>query len=228
MSYTFTLTGTESTLNAFINPPIVLDEDEQYAIALINFESFNSIPNIDETNNKFYLAADMQHPIEIPTGSYEIENINEYLQVQLQKKGIVLSIIGDNTTLKTRIKCSELVDLSPKDSIAKLLGFERRRLKSLEETSDRPADIFKVNAICIECNLVSGSYLNDQQVHMIHQLFPNVPPGFKIVENPSNLIYLPINTRVINHISLQIVDQDGELVNFREERVTIRLHLKKL
>lgn len=228
MSYTFTLTGRESTLDAYIQPPIVLEEEEEYAIALINFESFNSIPNIDHTNNKFYLANDLKHPIEIPTGSYEIEDINNYLHQQLQKRGISLSIFGDNNTLKTRVKCDHLVDFTPKDSIAKILGFENKPLSSLESTSENPADIFKVNAICIECNLVSGSYLNNHEVHIIHQLFPNVPPGVKIVENPTNLIYLPVTTRVIDYISIQIVDQDGDLVNFRQERVTVRLHLKKL
>lgn len=235
MSYTFTLTDTKPILNAFIHPPIILNENDEYAIALLNFESFNSIPNIDTSNNKFYLASNPKTPVvEIPEGSYEIEDINDYLQEELQKKGIPLSIVGHNSTLKTRIKCGELVDFSPTDSIAKLLGFENKRLTSLEETSDHPADIFKINAICIQCNLVSGAYVNDieaqeaREGHIIHQLFPNVPPGFKIVENPTNLIYLPITTRIIDYIALQIVDQDGNLVNFRGERVTVRLHLKKL
>lgn len=228
MSYTFTLSGRESTLSAYIQPPIVLKEEDECAIALINFESFNSIPNIDESNNKFYIAGDLEHPIEIPTGAYEIDAIDSYLQRELQKKGISISIFGDNNTLKTRVKCSTLVDFTPTDSLAKVLGFENKPLTSLESTSEHPADILKVNAICITCNLVSGSYLNNREVHIIHQLFPNVPPGAKIVENPSNLIYLPITTRVIDYISLQIVDQDGDLVNFRKERITVRLHLKKL
>lgn len=228
MSYTFTLTGRESLLDAYIHPPIVLKEEEEYVIALINFESFNSIPNIDESNNKFYLANDLKHPIEVPIGSYEIDDISNYLQQQLQKKGVSLSIFGDNNTLKTRIKCDHLIDFTPIDSLASVLGFENKPLKSYEATSENPADILKVNAICITCNLVSGSYLNNREVHIIHQLFPNVPPGAKIVENPTNLIYLPVTTRVIDYISLQIVDQDGNLVNFRKERITVRLHLKKL
>lgn len=235
MSYTFTLTDTKSVLHAYINPPIILNENDEYAIALLNFESFNSIPNVDDSNNKFYLVGEGKDPIvTIPEGSYEIDDIYAYLQTELSKKRVDLSIIGYNTTLKTRVKCSRLVDFSPKDSIGKLLGFENRRLTALEETSDKPADIFKVNAICVTCNLVSGAYVNGpddrtaRDGHIIHQLFPNVPPGVKIVENPSNLIYLPINTHIIDYIALHIVDQDGNPINFRGERVTVRLHLKQV
>lgn len=220
---------------ASINPPILLDDSDEYAIALLNFETYNTIPNIDHTNNKFYLANDPQHAVtEIPEGCYEIDDINDYLQGHLQRIGVSLSIRGDNTTLKTRIKSSELVDFSPMDSIARILGFKNRRLTTLEETSDHPADIFKVNTISIVCNLVSGSYVSENESekaregHIIHQLFPNVPPGFKIVENPTNLIYLPINSRIIDYIALHILDQDGNLVNFRGERITVRLHLKKV
>lgn len=220
---------------AFINPPIILADSDEFAIALLNFETYNSIPNIDDTNNKFYLANDPQHAAsEIPEGCYEIDDINEYLQNHLKHKGVSVSIRADNTTLKTRIKSSELVDFTPEDSIAKILGFENRRLTTLEATSDNPADIFKVNTISVVCNLVSGSYVSDSECekaregHIIHQLFPNVPPGFKIVENPTNLIYLPINSRIIDYIALHILDQDGNLVNFRGERVTVRLHLKKI
>ena len=55
-----------------------------------------------------------------------------------------------------------------------------------------------------------------------------VEPGYKINEVPSDVIYLPINTRIINNISVNIIDQDGKLINFRGETITIRLHLKKI
>lgn len=233
MSYTFTLTAKDSTLQAYITPPIILNENDEYVIALLNFESFNSIPNVDDSNNKLYIVGEDKPVVEIPEGSYEIDDINQYLQTELKKHNITISIIGYNTTLKTHVKCDKLIDFTPKDSIAKILGFKNRPLTERSEMSDVVPDIFKVNSICITCNLVSGSYISGigereaRDGHIIHQLFPNVPPGAKIVEHPSNLIYLPINTRIIDFIILHIVDQNGEPINFRGERVTVRLHLKK-
>ncbi|KAJ8939874.1 hypothetical protein NQ318_023214 [Aromia moschata] len=46
-----------------------------------------------------------------------------------------------------------------------------------------------------------------------------VPPGFRIVETPP--MYLPINTQYID----EIIDQDGNLINFREELVTDHVYV---
>ena len=57
------------------------------------------------------------------------------------------------------------------------------------------------------------------------QFFPAVSPGFKIIEIPTQVIYLPLTTKTINNIQIRIVDQDGTLVNFRGEVINMRLHI---
>ena len=52
--------------------------------------------------------------------------------------------------------------------------------------------------------------------------------GYKITEAPTNVIYLPVNIRSINTIILKVTDQEGNLINFRGKKITIRLHLKPL
>lgn len=52
-SLTLTLTGNSSHLKADYFPPIDLSQGE-YVCGLIDFQTFNSIPNIDEINNKFH------------------------------------------------------------------------------------------------------------------------------------------------------------------------------
>lgn len=71
-SLTITLNGNKSELNSDFFPPIELNNGE-YVIGLINFETFHSIPNVDETNNKFYYYIDNKlRTFTIPIGSYEI------------------------------------------------------------------------------------------------------------------------------------------------------------
>ena len=70
--------------------------------------------------------------------------------------------------------------------------------------------------------------MNGEKVHTIHEFFPAVPPGFKIIEIPSQVIYLPIAVKSINNIQIRILDQDSNLVNFRREIITIRLHIKSI
>lgn len=107
------------------------------------------------------------------------------------------------------------------------MGFTPRILSANKRhKSDLPVAILKVNALRVECNITAGAYINERKVHTIHEFFPTVPPGYKIIEVPVHVIYLPITSRTIDCIRLQIVDQDGDLVNFRGEVITIRLHIK--
>ena len=100
--------------------------------------------------------------------------------------------------------------------------------KNERHISEHPVDILKVNAIKVDCNLTTGSYNNGDLGHTIHEFFPAVGAGYKIIESPQNIIYLPIiKTPEINRIIVSLVDQDGDLINFREEVITVRLHLKE-
>jgi hypothetical protein len=243
MSVTFTLTGTSSILSSKYYPPLVLDNTE-YALGLINLETFNSIANVTNSNNKFYFTLINQTKgfIEIPEGSYEIDELNAFLSQELIRyvkneslktnhymQQPTLLIEGNNNTLKCEIKCSLDIDFTKKDTIGSLLGFSSNTLRANKKhISDNPCKIFKVNALCVECNIVSGAYRNGKEVHVIHEFFPCVPPGYKIIETPSSVIYLPVNTKQIDEITIKITDQDGNIVNFRGEVLTVRLHLRKV
>lgn len=227
MSFTIALTARGGKLHADFNPPIYLDTDSEYVIGLTNFETFNAIPNIDETNNKLYYGTGNDY-IEIPAGSYEMNDINNYLQEYFQKKQISFHLYANNNTLKSTIETS--VNITFKDgTIGKILGFKNKTLigDGKSNVSDNPAEIIKVNSLCIDCSIAEGSYLNGTPVHIIHQFFPNVSPGFKIIESPQNIIYFPVTVKVIDKITVKIIDQNGDLVNFRNETVTLRLHVKK-
>ena len=167
--------------------------------------------------------------IVIPTDSYEISDIQKYLQNILVKKGIEIHIKPNNNTLRSEVLCNREINFRKEDSIAYLLGFEPQILEANKvHKSNLPLSIIKVNCLKIECNITTGAYINDQKVHTIHEFFPVVPPGYKIVEVPSHVIYLPVAVKTINQIQLRIVDQDGNLVSFRGETITIRLHIKSL
>lgn len=238
MSYTFTLNDKSSELKATIYPPIVLSESHDYVIGLINFVSYNSIPNVDETNNRFHFG--VNNIIILPPGCYEISDINHYLQKYIidnyennplkgQTDRPAINISLNRTTLRSEVKCTEPIDFQQNCSIAQVLGFTPQILAANKKhISNKPINIFRVNAINIECNLVQNSYSNDEKKHILHVFYPKNAPGTKIVENPSNVIYLPINTKFINEIAIKLTDQEGNLVNFNGEVVTVRLHVKKI
>lgn len=225
-SFTLSLSGPSSILEAQYFPPIELSSSKNYVLGLVELLTFNSIPNIDVGNNKFYVGTD---EIVLPTGSYEIEDIEIYLRKVLAPKGIKISVKPNNNTLRSVIECDRPINFQPRDSIGELLGFAPRVLDAIvTHSSDQPVKILKVNALRVECNITSGAYINGQPVHTIHEFFPAVPPGYKIIEVPSQVIYLPITVKSIEHLQVRIVDQDGNLVNFRGEIISIRLHLKSV
>lgn len=228
MSLTLTLTGNSSILTAEYFPPIELHGE--YTCGLVDFQTYNSIPNVDVENNMLTIG---EHQIEIPVGSYEIDDIAEYLEEQLEliDSSIDFSLKANNNTLQTEIKSSLPVYFNNPRTIGTLLGFSSRVLESDKPDeavyfSDQPVNIIKVNTICVECDIITGSYNNSKQVHTLHEFSPTVAPGYKIVEVPAHVIYLPVNVKALSSITLRITDQDGNLVNFRGETITIRLHLK--
>ncbi|CAF4751967.1 unnamed protein product, partial [Rotaria magnacalcarata] len=57
------------------------------------------------------------------------------------------------------------------------------------------------------------SYLNDSQKPILYSFFPNVSPGYKIVEKPQSVVYLPITLPVLNSIHIWLTDQNHKLLN---------------
>ena len=235
MSQTFTLKGRTHCLSVDINPPIELNPKYNYSLALISLSTWNSIPNIEPGCNKFYYFKDLnsleRSVLEIPTGSYEITDIEAFLLKQLTVKGsraTNISLRPNNNTLKCELKSIHHIDFNPEDSIGKLLGFSQRFLPAnLTHTSDLPVNIVKVITIRLECNIISGSYYTSNPSHTLYEFSPAVDPGYSIIVEPRNLIYLPVNKRHINNITINILDQESRPVNFRGEEVIVRLELKK-
>lgn len=225
MSYLFVLTGNESTLSITMDPPIHLNDNETYVLGFLNFIGYNSIPNVDLTNNKFHIGF---QEIIVPVGSYEVADIQRYIKNHVKDNSLI-DIKANLNTSKCEISSNLEIDFREANSIGKLLGFNSRYLKpNVLHESDNVIRISKVDTICINCNIVTNSFNNGKPVHILHTFSPNVEAGFKMIETPTNIIYLPINTRYINEITVQITDQDGNLVNFNRESVAISLNLKKL
>jgi hypothetical protein len=244
MSHTFTLVGTSSVLSANYYPPIELNTNLNYNLALIGFHTYNSIPNIEAgVNNLFHFNITSENNnvekkvIEIPEGSYEITDIESYLLNQLsilfpqtkENQDELLSLKANNNTIKVEIKSDLLeIDFTHEASIACLLGFTKKVLttKQLHE-SDAAVDIIKVTSIRLECNLVSSSHYDSLQSHTLYEFTPSVEPGFALNIEPQHVLYLPVNVKEsINNITIRVLDQNGCLVNFRGEKIIIRLELK--
>lgn len=262
-SITLTLTGNSSRLQADYFPAIDLS-DGSYVCGLIDFQTFNSIPNIDEKNNLFYFGYEKlennremtdnsenyeendinryqplneihkdkrtigyipqtkKQPltcINIPTGSYEVEHLSNFLRKRLEEKGAKFKLEANKNTLQCELFCDQPIDFSKSNTIGPLLGFSSNKVLQEKKlnVSPLPADILKISVIRVECNNITGSYLNNKPSHTIHEFSPRVPPGYKIIV-PQNVIYFPVTVKSIHTLNLTLLDQLNNLINFEVKR----------
>lgn len=241
MSNTFTLSSRSSVLSTDFYPPIQLDVNSQYGLGLIGFYSYNSIFNVDESNNRFgyYKTKDKRTLtiVHIPPGAYEINQIYRALLKLMnidkdEDARKIFTLRANNNTLKCEIWSTYEIDFTIEKSIGTLLGMDATVLppkKTYESTY--PVEIMKVRMIHIDCNIVSGAYQNAYESHTLFEFDIDVEPGYKLTREPATIIYLPIKPegrQFINNITVRVLDDNGHLINFRGEKIIVKLELKKL
>ena len=95
-------------------------------------------------------------------------------------------------------------------------------------SSENMVNILTINSILVNIDIISGSYVNGSKQPKIYSFFPNVSPGYKIIENPNNLIYLPITSHTIHSITVWLTYQNGNRLNLRGENLSMRFHLREI
>lgn len=222
MSFTTSITGNDSLITTFYSPPLQLEG--QYECGLLYFSTFNSIPNIDSKNNRFHYGNNER--IFIPEGSYELEDLSDFLKNNIKDCDFNLSC--NNNTLTTKIFCSKDIYFDKNNSIGSILGFGKEVLKrNIIHESHNPISILPTTIVRIECDIVSGSFVNGKPSHIIYEFAPNVPPGYRIVEIPKNIIYFPVNQNSVSYFTVRILDENDNLVNLRKEGIQLYLHLRR-
>ena len=108
-----------------------------------------------------------------------------------------------------------------------MLGFNNAEYSEGFHESENPVNILNINSILVNIDIISGSYVNGKTKSTIYSFFQKVSPGFKIIESPVNLVYLPVTLDTIDNINVSITDQDNQLLNLRNEKLTIRFHIRE-
>lgn len=250
-SLTVAFTGTSSVLRADFFPEVVLDPSDDYCCGLLDFTSYNSIPNIVQgQNNDFRFQYKVEEKkkdakgketttliskektISLPTGSYEVEEILKYLKAEFTAERINFTYEISVARSKVRIAFNSQIEWLA-GTVLNVLGFDIASSKTFNKNvgywSTKIVRITQVDVIRIECDIVHSSYINGKHCHTIHQ-FSNckVSPGYKFIEVPQHIIYLPIKESRLRSIQISIVDQNGDLIDFQGEQISCRIHIKKV
>ena len=89
-------------------------------------------------------------------------------------------------------------------------------------------NILTINSILVNIDIISGRYVNGSTQPTIYWFFPNVSPGYNILENPHNLLYLPITADTIHSIIIWLTDQNGNELNLRGENSSMRFRVREI
>ena len=222
-----------TSFNTVLNPSLQLNGN--YEIALVGLETFYSFPNISESSKNnmiLYTKGEQRFRIEIPTGSYEFDGLHDEIKRQLKNNGHedAFKLIKNLNTLKTllEVKSGYTVRFPKDNSIKSILGFTERLYSSGFHISENVINILSVNSIFVHVNVVNGSIVNGKQEPVIYTFFPKVSPGYKIIQNPKNPIYLPVALDNIRDFHVSLTDQNNNLLDLRGEVVTIRFHIRQV
>ena len=237
-SFQIIISGNSTDITTNFSPPLMLYPEKSYEIALVNMETYYSFPNVDESNNIFrYFNGKTNKTITLPIGSYELSQVNTEIQRQMANNGDYDSTnnkhyitIGSNfATLKSTINITHQdykIDFTGANTIRYLLGFDSKQLKSGYYESDNMVNIMNINSIFVNMDCIRESYVCGSSSSVIYSFFPAVGPGYKIIQSPNNLIYLPLNKNALYSIKTWITDQNSNLLNLRGENVTMRFHIR--
>lgn len=232
-SFHILVSGSDSIIKTKFLTTLTLDGSKQYEMALVGLETYYSFPNIDKTNNHFRYSPDngtSWFSILIPEGCYEIQDISAYInRIMKDNRHIPINIKPNNNTLRCIIAQSRnyFIDFTPPDSIRTVLGFERKVYRASYFESENIVNIISINSLRVTSDIIGASYSNGSAKSIIYSFFPNVGPGFKIIQEPKNLVYLPITLYKIDRMETTLTDQNDKPVNLRGEELSIRFHVRE-
>ena len=135
-SFTLVVSDNSGNIQTF-NPPLCLQANRNYELAMVNLETYYSFVNIREDNNSFKWSADDGQTwtiLHVPTGCYELKAINAE----------IIRIPGNSDTLQYTLtvagaKCK--VGFDVQNSLASVLGFK--------QSSNRVLDVTRVKILLI-------------------------------------------------------------------------------
>lgn len=85
------------------------------------------------------------------------------------------------------------------------------------------------NVLHIECDIISGSYINGQRSHTIHQFATSTShvKGQIFVEIPEHLNYFPVKIKNLRSIQISILDINGAPLKIEKSDIVCRINIKR-
>lgn len=226
--------------NDFYEPIVIPTEEYEAKLGLKSFSTYNNIPNVEEKRNNSLKIKVPGHEYKVfclDTGAYELSMISmqiiEWIKLEypeLKKVEENFKLTGNEATSKAEFifKGDYGVDFNVQSSMHELLGFDKdlKIQGTGKYVAKRIINIVTVTQLVFNCSLTESNFVNGRESPFLYNCGVNVPVGYRLFRELSDISYKSLTTSQISHIRLWIVDQDGAPVNLRKDKLTVTLSLR--
>ena len=201
-------------------------------------KDFNDLKELVEANNQQHT----KHPITIPEfeiqddsieieltpGVYELVDINNAIKQKIHESdyGFKIDIIPDTISMKSVLTTSNSIHFNSRLNI--LLGFTNKEYPPGTHTSEKPVMITTTDKVHLKCDCVDGSIVNGIREQILFSFNLSAPPGYKIINNPTTLLYKKINKTRLDQIQFFLEDSNHNPVDFNNETLTFTIQIIKI
>ena len=200
-------------------------------MVLANLSIYYTWENVKSTysNNKFkILAPTWNETFDLPDGSYNISEIQDYIEYIIKKHvtiGETVPILIYANTINNRIvfkiKSRYKLELLSKETM-KLLG-STKNIIDLDKNSENVPRLENVEVVFVHCNLVNNSY--QQHSRVLFTFVPTKQYGKLISISPDSLVFLKTMNTEFSEIEVWFTDQNNNVLEI-EDNVNISLIIK--
>jgi hypothetical protein len=243
-----TFTSNKSQFTTTFSKPHKLLSGRFYEAGLHYFTTSNYQTNIRENNNKFYYTIPVTsqgktswqtQTITLEKGAYEIESLNNEIKRQMVERKHLTDMKDSSFNITINLSIFKVailqdpnkmrVDFNKPNTFRDLLGFRPRELTQVYNLADATAQITTASSILIKCSITQGSYHNGEESNTLFS-FPSyvVPTGYKYNILPPTMVYLPVISNVISSITFSVADDNGNLLDFKDENMALAIHIRQI
>ena len=201
-------------------------------------KDFNDLKELVEANNQQHT----KHPITIPEfeiqddsieieltpGVYELVDINNAIKQKIHESDydFKIDIIPDTISMKSVLTTSNSIHFNSRLNI--LLGFTNKDYPPGTHTSEKPVMITTTDKVHLKCDCVDGSIVNGIREQILFSFNLSAPPGYKIINNPTTVLYKKINKTRLDQIQFFLEDSNHNPVEFNNETLTFTIQIIKI
>ena len=199
------------------------DEDDEVNRVASQTNQINQInlPPFDIVENDFF-------EIYLTPGVYELVDINNAIKQKINESDydFKFDLIPDTISMKSVLTTSNNIQFNSK--LNTVLGFTHTVYPPGTHTSEKPVMITTTDKVHLKCDCVDGSIVNGIREQILFSFNLSAPPGYKIKEEPTTVLYKSINKTRLDTIQFFLEDSNHDSVDFNGETLTFTIQIIKI